>query len=325
VEIDIRHLRLLVAVADEGSLTGAARVLGHGQPAVSRQLGRIEEALGGPVFVRSPIGVEATELGAAVLRSARSILGRLDGLGPPAVAVPPRVSVRTFVLPFELFLPLLGPLVPDVTWEVRSGGLADGLDAVAAGRADLFLGLRWETTTVPPGLVVDELVHERSWALLPAGHPAAARPSVLLRSLAGETFASRPEPELHRALLRGCRRAGFEPDVRFRVVDDTALRAVVGSGAGVALTSPLADVDDRVTLRPCPDAQGHTWVLVHRDGCFPAPVLRLLADLVRWGYAFRARGNSRLHDSLAPELLSARFPSALPGGGGPASGPGSTA
>lgn len=309
MELDIRHLRLLVAVADHGSVSAAARALGLQQPTVSTQLRRVEDALGSPVFDRTPQGVRVTERGTAVLGRARSILARVDDIAPPPAAPSlDLLRVRTFVLPFEVFLPLLAPLAPAVRWEVRAGGLASGLAAVAAGRADLYFGLWFTGGPVPDGLVLDELVHDRAWVLLPAGHRCALEPSVPLRALAGETFVSRPEPELHRALLQNCRRAGFEPDVRFRVVDDSALRTVVGRGAGVALSSPLADVDEQVVLRPCPDAQGHSWLLAYRPDRFPEPFLRMLTDLVRWAYAFRARANPELCAALGPEAFAVSFP-----------------
>jgi DNA-binding transcriptional LysR family regulator len=278
---------------------------------VSAQLRRIEEVLGGELFERSTDGVRATPRGTEVLRRARPILARLDGLGtrPPESAPPPVVRVRTFVLPFEVFLPLLGQLAPGVRFEVRSGGLADGLAAVAAGDADVYFGLWWhDDGALPDGVEVDEVVHERGWVLLPVGHRCAGEPLVQLRSLAGETWVSRPEPELHEALLRDCRRAGFEPDVQMRAVDDGALLAVVGAGSGVALTSPLADVSGNVVLRPCSDTQGHSWALAHRGGRVPRDLLRMLGDLVRWAYAFRARSNPDVLASLPAELLAAGFP-----------------
>ena len=43
---DARELRVVKAIADEGSITGAALALGYSQPAVSQQLKRLEQRLG---------------------------------------------------------------------------------------------------------------------------------------------------------------------------------------------------------------------------------------------------------------------------------------
>lgn len=84
--------------------------------------------------------------------------------------------------------------------------------------------------------------------------------------------------------------------------------SVVGTGAGVALTSPVAETTGSVVMRPCSDAEGHSWVLAHRPDRLPADLLRMLGDLVRWGYAFRARGNDELYGTLPAELTAAPFP-----------------
>jgi DNA-binding transcriptional LysR family regulator len=310
MDLDVRHLRLIVAIADAGSLSAAARVLGLQQPTVSTQLRRIEESLGGPLFERSASGVHATARGVGVLRRARPILERLEHFDdrPSDAAHPGTVRVRTFVLPFEAFLPLLEQLAPGIRWEARTGGVADGADAVADGDADLYFGLWWMASTAPPGVVVDEVLNERAWVLLPADHPCAGEPAVSLRSLSRETWVSRPEPELYRSLLKDCRRAGFEPNVQFRVVDEATLLSVVGAGAGVALTSPIADTGGAVVARPCSDAEGHSWVLAYHPDRVPPGLVRMLGDLVRWGYSFKARGNDELRTTLPPELAHAPFP-----------------
>ena len=70
---DPAALTLLAAVADAGSLTAAARELGSTQPALSKQLKRLEQALGVPLFERGVRGVTPTEYGAALLPRARTI------------------------------------------------------------------------------------------------------------------------------------------------------------------------------------------------------------------------------------------------------------
>ncbi|MBT2878923.1 LysR family transcriptional regulator, partial [Streptomyces sp. McG6] len=50
MDLELRHLRTVRAIADEGSLPRAAAALGLAQPALSSQLRRIEKALGGPLF-----------------------------------------------------------------------------------------------------------------------------------------------------------------------------------------------------------------------------------------------------------------------------------
>jgi DNA-binding transcriptional LysR family regulator len=78
--LDLRHLRLIVAIADSGSVNRAARELGLTQPAVSNQLRRVEERLGVQLFVRGGTGCEPTPFGHGVVTEARVALSGLDNI-----------------------------------------------------------------------------------------------------------------------------------------------------------------------------------------------------------------------------------------------------
>src|SRR5687768_4104648 len=55
-ELELRHLRAVCAIADEGSVTKAAARLGLTQPALSAQLRSVERLVGGQLFERTPAG-----------------------------------------------------------------------------------------------------------------------------------------------------------------------------------------------------------------------------------------------------------------------------
>jgi DNA-binding transcriptional LysR family regulator len=86
MDLELRHLRIIQAVATAGSVTKAAAALGQAQPAVSAQLRRIERGLGGELFERGRNGVSPTPLGELVLARARVLL--------PAVQEPHEEVVR---------------------------------------------------------------------------------------------------------------------------------------------------------------------------------------------------------------------------------------
>src|SRR5205085_3443396 len=67
-----------IIVQETGSLTKAATVLGLSQPAITTQIKRIEKLLGGPIFLKTPNGSQATELGLLVLQQARKMLEAND-------------------------------------------------------------------------------------------------------------------------------------------------------------------------------------------------------------------------------------------------------
>src|ERR1700727_2942452 len=84
---DLRQLRYIVAIAEEGSFTAAAARLQIAQQSLSQQIALIERRLGGALFDRGPRGVMLTVVGAALLPEARAALaaaGRAFAVARPA-------------------------------------------------------------------------------------------------------------------------------------------------------------------------------------------------------------------------------------------------
>src|SRR5688500_9610179 len=76
--IEIRHLRLIVAVAEHGSLTAVARLLGLTQPALSHQLRDVEVRLRAPLFERTARRMVLTPIGEQLAHVARRVLAEVD-------------------------------------------------------------------------------------------------------------------------------------------------------------------------------------------------------------------------------------------------------
>lgn len=84
MDVELRHLRCLMAVVDEGGFTGAAAVLGVSQPSVSRTLAQLERALGVRLLRRTSREVVLTASGERVLVRARRIVAEVDDLAQEA-------------------------------------------------------------------------------------------------------------------------------------------------------------------------------------------------------------------------------------------------
>ena len=90
-DLDLNLFRVLLAVADAGSVTGAAARLYLTQPAISAALRRLESAIGAPVTVRQGRGIELTARGARLVSELRP---HLDAIVETALS-PPRFEPKT--------------------------------------------------------------------------------------------------------------------------------------------------------------------------------------------------------------------------------------
>jgi DNA-binding transcriptional LysR family regulator len=76
--MSLDQLRTVVAIAEEGALTAAARRLHISQPPLTRRLQALEDELGVPLFERQPRGMTPTAAGLALVIEARQILRQVD-------------------------------------------------------------------------------------------------------------------------------------------------------------------------------------------------------------------------------------------------------
>lgn len=263
MELEIRHLRVLVTVAEYGSVTKAAAVLGQSQPSLSAQLGRIERHIGGRLFERTRTGVVPTERGKSVLAKARLVLADMAELRTNDVdtagaedAVELRMGGMT------------GPLLPAVIHQLvrqNRGGLAIRAHAdtsmsalvrmVQEGQLDAafiadFAG--YETPT-PSGVHREVLVPvEPVFVGLADTHPLAAKEVVDLADLADAQWLVDPTDDLGGTpyLRKACREAGFEPHVANQVSDSATARAFISSGRYVGLFVAMAPEGFGVVVRP---------------------------------------------------------------------------
>ncbi|WP_024761050.1 LysR family transcriptional regulator [Streptomyces exfoliatus] len=141
MDLEVRHLRVVCAIAEAGSLTRAAACLRMTQPGLSTQLRRIENMLGGALFVRRRAGTVPTAFGEFVLARARAILPGVDALLADTArrqAAPGRIRIGSvgapllahLVLATRRFLP-----EAEVTSRCRYSPFAL-LDDLAAGRLE---------------------------------------------------------------------------------------------------------------------------------------------------------------------------------------------
>ncbi|MEU3828991.1 LysR family transcriptional regulator [Streptomyces sp. NPDC029080] len=260
MELEVRHLRVVCAIADTGSLHKAARELGLAQPSLSTQLGRIERALGAPLFVRARTGCRPTPLGLAVLSRARPLVAEFA-----AIVTETRAAAARAAGGFQLrigatasraipgWLRLLRARVPRIEPALQMSVSANALlDMVAAGRLDMAFVHEVEGSPlrVPPGLGVRVLVErEPQFVTLAADHPAAARHQVSLADLAGDRWMvdSTVDGEWD-ALCRVLRAAGLDSEILHG--DYLTAYSLAAIGEVVTISQPTAHPRPDCAIRP---------------------------------------------------------------------------
>lgn len=238
----LRQLECLVRVADEGSFTLAAELMGFTQPALSHQIRALEQEAGGSLIERLPRSVRLTAAGRAMLPHARAALLSADralagarasnGLTQGELHVSTVYSIGLGVLP-----PVLRTWRrehPDILVRLFEHSHADQMrTAVLAGEADLAIGpipTDWSGAVHPLGEEEYVLVFGADEDL-----PAGDDP-VDLRDLAGSTWVHYCTDNSLAVLLdEVCAEAGFTPKVAVRTEQTAAAPLLAAAGLGLTL------------------------------------------------------------------------------------------
>ncbi|MEV0598165.1 LysR family transcriptional regulator [Streptomyces sp. NPDC050315] len=191
MNVELRHLRALAAIGDEGTLTGAAHALHVTQPALSRTLAQLEQRVGVRLVERTTRSLRLTEPGTRLWENAHRILGQLDDALADAGQGAPRPLRLVFAWAAlgSHTVPLLRAWRerhPEVPVDIRRAD--DPAALLRRGEADLAF-LRLRPAPDDPHVVHRPLARERRMAALPVGHPLADRAAVELAELSTETVA----------------------------------------------------------------------------------------------------------------------------------------
>lgn len=222
MRVEIRHLELVCAIADHGSLNKAASAVGLAPSALTTQLQRIERSLGGSLFERDRRGARPTPLGDLVLRRARCLIPALDDLNDAAMSFASEsVAAAVRRIGAARGSPLLAGLLrrladaaPELQVTIQQSSSAAALaDMVSTGRIDeAVIGLCGDAS--PPGghdVVWCDVAMDAVFVLMAADHRLASRPEVELSELADESWAAAGPYEscFEECFAAACARAGF--------------------------------------------------------------------------------------------------------------------
>ncbi|HWU31576.1 MAG TPA: LysR family transcriptional regulator [Marmoricola sp.] len=243
---DLTALELLVAVADHGSLSSAARALGMAQPNASRSIGRLERHLGVNLVVRSTAGSRLTPEGLLIVDWARVTLEAtatlLDGAealaaGNSTLTVAASQTVGEHLLP--LWLSKLRIQHPEATVTVQIENSAAVTAAVLSGHVGLgFI----EDPDAPKGLHIWTVGHDELIVVISPSHPWARRRKPLtLNDLAATPLLVREPGSGTRVAAE--RAVGGDLQIAQVLHSNAAIRVSAQAGTAPAVLSRIAVAD----------------------------------------------------------------------------------
>lgn len=238
--LTLRHYEYVTAIAQEGSLSGAANVLNVSQPSLSNALDTIEARTRTQLFLRgrgkaltiTPQGRQFVALAADLLARAQQL--EHSGTSPIARAT---LGFGCFhdLAPFVLApaLALIGTTLPETTVRPHVGSFSDLIDAMTQGSVDIAitwdigLDARFERTV---------LGHITPHVFVAPDHPLAAARSLSLAELAEHPLILSDEGLSQQHMIRLCAQAGFTPTIAMRTTSIEVMRSMAARGAGVGIS-----------------------------------------------------------------------------------------
>ena len=241
MQLEIRHLKLVAAIAETGSVTLAGNRLHLTQSALSHQLRDAEEQLGAALFERRSGRMTLTAAGTRLLQSANAVLAELEraekeirdcnGSGTPKGVL--RLSTECYTVYHWLppRLRLFQMQFPEVDFQLVIEATDRPFEALLDGKLDLAIvcdPIRNSKIRYTP-LFEDEVV-----IIVPPGHRMADRKYAELHDFSGENLILYPPKEDSSLLTRFLAPAGIAPRKIVEVMLTDVIIEMVRGGLGVA-------------------------------------------------------------------------------------------
>ena len=247
--MNLRQLQQFVALAETGNFHKAAERMHMAQPPLSVSIRKLEDEMGGPLFVRGPGGVRLTAAGQAMLADARqaifhaqqcqqAVTAALHGEG--GVLRIGFIGSATYSL-LPRLIPSFRARFPKIELELTESTTARILDLLSAHSLDL--GLVRFPVLHPGAFELTPLEQDAFVLAVPADSAWACHATMPLSAVAGEPFIMYPEsvvPNLFAVAMRRCQQSGFAPRVAQEAVQVQTVVSLVESGLGVALVPGVA-------------------------------------------------------------------------------------
>ena len=291
MNFDLGDLRAFVAVAELASFRAAAEAIHLSQPALSRRVDKLEDALGVRLFDRDTRNVELTAVGRDFVRKARTLLDDLDAMlmGVRDVAANRWGQVTLACIPSTVyyFLPTVlrqyHARFPRIRVRIIDESANEVLSAVVHGEAELGLAI---TGSDEPTIDFEPLLTEPFVAACHRDHPLARCRSVTWAELRNHDFMTVDKASGNRLVLDLALASKRErPQACFEVRHVSTLVGFVESGLGVAavprLSMPRKGHPALVSVPIVQPEVTRTVGLIKRRGRSLSPAAEHLHEMLR--------------------------------------------
>ncbi|WBU62001.1 LysR family transcriptional regulator [Paracoccus albus] len=241
MHLELRHLRTVRAIHEQGGLARAAEVLNITQSALSHQVKALEDQVGVELFVRRARPMRLSAAGMRLLRLAEQVLPLIEAAESELKGVEAgRVGQLHIALEchacFDWLLPVLDQFrrtFPEVDLDIRQRLAFTALPALQREEVDLVISMDPEDL---PGIHFEPLFEYAPTLVVPAGHPLAAKGFAVPQDLSTENLIVYPmDRERLDVFSEFLTPAGIEPyHVRQVELTDVTLM-LVAAGRGVAV------------------------------------------------------------------------------------------
>jgi len=245
--MEFHRIRYFLAVARTGSFSKAAERVHVSQPSLSQQISKLEDEVGGSLFLRSRDGVTLSELGQALLPHAQAIMTEvksteefLDRSGREILG-PIRIGAIPTIAPYRLpqALQRITQHYPEAQFRLVEDTTDSLIERLRTGAIDFAL-------MSPPTRLDDDadhqlLMQDELLLTLPEGHRLSDAKQVGLKQLRSERLVLLQDAHcLSRQSEGYCKASGLKTDVTIRSSQIDTLLGMVESGLGFTFTPAMA-------------------------------------------------------------------------------------
>ncbi|WP_456309841.1 LysR family transcriptional regulator [Serratia proteamaculans] len=293
MNIELRHLRYFIAVAEELHFGRAALRLNISQPPLSQQIQILEHEIGARLFARTNRSVQLTAAGQQFLQDARLVLQQVDQAADKAARLHrgDEGEIRIGFTSSAPFITVVSDALftfrqrfPAVHIQMQEINTRQQLAPIGDGRLDLGV---MRNTLLPETLDHQLLLREPMYALVHRAHRLAGRPQIALSDLAQEPFVFF-DPQVGTALygeiLGLLGRYNIQPDIAQEVGEAMTIIGLVSTGLGVSILPAsfrrvrLSDVVWIPLLEQ--DARSEVWLVWSKQREVPSVVAAMMTLLL---------------------------------------------